>query len=184
MAKASTKKAPAVSEAPAAKPVDPFLAQLIGHAEDIIASLKNLENPGQNQDPYLARLDVWEGLASLQASVKDAEADFRRQLFQGAFPNPTEGTNVHKLPDGREIVGKHVVTRKIDEAALPAVIAAMRARGVANTDKLVRYKPELAKREWNSLSDESKLIFSPAVIADTGMPQLEVRTPKARGRKA
>ena len=46
------------------------------------------------------------------------------------------------------------------------------------------YKPELAKREWSSLSDENKLVFSPAIIATEGSPQFEVRTPKQRGRKA
>lgn len=178
MAKAATKKGATAQPEP-----DPFLAQLIQHGKDLLASLEQLGKPGQNQDPYLARLEIWEGLASLLSSVRGAEADFRRQLFQGAFPNPKEGTNVHKLPDGREIVGKHNITRKIDESALPAVLAEMRRRGVANADQLVRYKPELAKREWNSLSDDMKLVFSPAVIADVGMPALEVRTPKQRGRK-
>ncbi len=50
----------------------------------------------------------------------------------------------------------------------------MRKRGVANADALVKMKPELAKKEWNTLSDELKLVFSPAIVSSPGMPGLEI----------
>lgn len=125
-------------------------------------------------DPYLAMLDKWAGVAARLSSLRDEEADLRRLLFAGTFPNPTEGTQTHTLPDGRKVKGQHNITRKLDEAALPATLAAMREAGVANADVLVRYKPELAKREWNTLSNENKLLFSKAVIAVPGMPTLEI----------
>lgn len=129
----------------------------------------------EQQDPYLQMLDEWEDAAARLTVLKAKEMDLRLKLIAGAFPNPKEGTNKHKLPDGRELVGQVKVTRKIDEASLPVILAAMREKGVANTDRLVKYKPELAKSEWNTLSDEMKLIFSPAVIAVPGAPSFEVK---------
>lgn len=130
-------------------------------------------------DPYLQMLDEWEDASARLAVLKEKEMDLRLKLFAGAFANPKEGTNKHKLPDGRELIGQHKVNRKIDEASLPVILEAMRAAGVANTDRLVRYKPELAKSEWNTLSDEMKLIFSPAVIAVPGAPTFEIKRPAA-----
>jgi hypothetical protein len=183
MAKPATKSAAAKSApapAPAAE-LDPTLQALVDRAAEIKNVLEALGKPG-NEDPYLRMLGAWEQVSLLLSLVKDCEMDMRLKLFAGAFPNPKEGTNVHKMPDGRELVGQHKVTRKIDEAALAPVLAAMRAAGVANTDKLVRYKPELAKSEWNSLSDENKIRFSPAVIATPGSPTFEIRIPKRARR--
>lgn len=145
----------------------------------IIKSHKGFNGTG---DAYMDMLKEWEVCKEILDRVKELELDNRLKLFAGAFPNPKEGTNTHKLPDGREIKGQHVVSRSIDEAALPAVLDQLRALGVANTDALVRWKPELAKREWNDLSGENKLVFSPAVIARPGTPQFDVITPKRRGR--
>lgn len=136
--------------------------------------------PLGNADPYMRLLDQWEQLSLLGSIIGEKEMDTRKILFAGAFPNPKENTNVHKLPDGREIVGMHKINRRIDEAALTVTLDAMREAGVANYDKLVKYKPELAKSEWNSLSDEMKLKFSPAVISTPGSPSLEIRIPKRK----
>lgn len=133
-------------------------------------------------DAYMDQLKEWEVAKELLDRVKELELDLRLKCFAGAFPNPKEGTNTWKLPDGRELKGQHKVNRNIDEAALPAVLQQLRDLGVANSDALVRYKPELAKREWNDLSDDNKLIFSAAVIATPGTPQFDVVTPKRRGR--
>ena len=180
MAKAPKSAAPvAPPPAPPPPPADPVVAGLIDQTKLMAQTLEALGKPG-NQDPYLRMLDAWEMTCHLLAQIKDAEMNMRLRLFQGAFANPKEGTNTHKLPDGREIKGQYVISRRIDEAALPSTLAALREHGVANTDALVRYKPELAKREWNSLSDEAKLMFSPAVIAVPGTPQLDVVIPKRR----
>lgn len=177
----SPKSTPAAPPAPPPAPVDPVVQGLIDQTQQIVNVLEALGKPG-NQDPYLRMLDAWEQVAQLQSQIKEAELSMRLRLFQGAFANPKEGTNTHMLPDGRAIKGQYKVNRYIDEAALPATLAALRERGVANTDALVRYKPELAKREWNSLSEEAKLMFSPAVVSTPGTPSLEVVIPKKRGR--
>lgn len=137
----------------------------------------------ENPDPYMQMLAEHEDICLRLAALKEQELDLRLKLFSGAFPNPKEGTNTWKLPDGRELKGKHVVNRKIDEASLAVTLQAMRDAGVANADQLVRYKPELSKSEWNTLSDEMKLLFSPAVIATPGTPQFEVVVPKRAARR-
>lgn len=181
MARAPKSSTTAAPPAPPPAPVDPVVQGLIDRSREIVNTLQALAKPG-NQDPYLRMLDAWEQVSLLQAQIKECEMDMRLRLFAGAFANPKEGTNTHLLPDGRAIKGQHKINRYIDEAALPATLAALRERGVANTDKLVRFKPELAKSEWNTLSDEMKLIFSPAIIATPATPSLEVVIPKKRGR--
>lgn len=133
-------------------------------------------------DPYMDMLAEWEVASKALDEIKAIELDLRLKLFAGAFANPKEGTNTHHLPDGRDIKGQYKINRRIDEAALPAVLETLREHGVANTDALVRFKPELNKREWDSLSDESKLLFSPAVIATPGTPSFDVVVPKRRTR--
>lgn len=130
------------------------------------------------QEAYIAMLAEWQDDRTKLAYYKEQEAEKRRLLFAGAFPNPVEGSQRHKLPDGRTIKGQYKIARKIDEAALPATLLQMRELGVANADVLVSYKPSLAKREWNTLSEDNKLAFSAAVIATPGMPGLEVELPK------
>lgn len=135
-----------------------------------------LEDSGQIPvpDPYLAMLDEWEKAQANAKAWAAKENDLRRQLFAGAFPNPKEGVNNHLLPDGRKIKGTHKIQRKIDEAAIAVTLQEMRNRGVANADDLVRYKPELSITAWKTLSDEMKLVFSPAVVSSPAMPTLEI----------
>lgn len=161
-------------------PVDPTVQQLIERTNEITRVLKSLGKPG-NQDPYLRMLDAWEQVDQLRALIGECEVDMRLKLFAGAFANPKEGTNSHKLPDGRVLKGQYKINRYINEEALKVSLDTLRERGVANTDALVKYKPELAKSEWNSLSDESKLVFSPAITSKPGMPTFEITIPK-RGR--
>lgn len=139
-----------------------------------------MSNPGSNEnpDPYLQLLSEWEEIKREMDALKVKELDKRLLLCAGAFANPKEGTNTHKLPDGRKVVAKYTTNRKIDEAALQSALTAVREAGCANHDRLVRMKPELAKAEWNTLSDEMKLLFSPAVIATPGTPQLEITPAK------
>ena len=139
---------------------------------------KNAKSSNENPDPYLQLLSEWEENKRMAEHYAALEKDQRALLFAGAFPNPVEGTQRHQLPDGRVIVGQHKVNRRIDEAALTVTLQALREQGVANADQLVKYKPELAKREWNSLSPDMKLIFSTAVIATPGSPTIEVQAAK------
>lgn len=147
-------------------------------ASKIIERLRAFNGTG---DAYMDMLAQHDMVKELLDAAKAAELDMRLKLFAGAFPNPKEGTNTWKLPDGREIKGKYEIRRTVNEPVLAVTLQALRDHGVANTDALIRRKPELAKAEWNTLSDEAKLIFSPALTAVPGTPQFEVVTPKKRG---
>ena len=153
--------------------------RIINEVEAVLNDNRGFNGTGDEYMDMLAEHAITKIILEL---AKEIEMDLRLKLFAGAFPNPKEGTNTRKLPDGRALKGQHTIRRVIDEAALPSTLQAMREHGVANTDVLVRYKPELAKREWNTLSDEAKLIFSPAVVATPGSPQFQVVTPKRRGK--
>lgn len=148
--------------------------------DEVMAVVKEHKGFNGTGDAYMDLLKEWEVAKELLELVKQIELDNRLKLFAGAFPHPKEGTNTHNLPDGRAIKGQYTIRRNIDEAALPGVLEDLRKAGCANSDVLVRYKPELAKREWNDLSDEHKLVFSAAVIAVPGSPQFEVVIPKRR----
>ncbi len=137
----------------------------------------------RNSDPYLDLLERWQETVKLLASFKEQEAEQRRMLFSGAFPNPKEGVQRHQLPDGNCIKGEYKITRSLELSSLPHCLHALQEAGVANVDGLVRYKPELAVSEWRCLSDESKLMFAPAVIATPGMPSLTIEAPKEKKGK-
>ncbi len=132
-------------------------------------------DPGER---YMQILAEWQDDKRKLAFYKEREKENRLTLFAGTFPNPKEGTQSFKLADGRTVKAQYKINRKVDEAALPATLARMRELGVANADALVTYKPSLAKREWNTLSPENKLVFSDAIIATPGTPTLEVELPK------
>lgn len=138
-----------------------------------------IEVPADPGEAYMAILAQWQDDRTKLAFYKAREKENRLVLFAGAFPNPVEGVQRLKLADGRTVKGDYKINRKIDQASLPATLAHMRELGVANTDALVTYKPALAKREWNTLSEDNKLAFSPAVIATPGTPGLDIELPKA-----
>lgn len=152
--------------------------KLVDELAPLIEKARGFNGTG---DAYMDIMAEWELAKEIMDVLKPIELDARLKLFNGAFPNPKEGTNTHKLPDGRELKGKYEIRRTVNEPVLAVTLQALRDHGVANTDALIRVKPELAKREWNSLSDEAKLIFSPAITATPGTPQFEVVTPKRKG---
>ena len=127
---------------------------------------------------FMQILAQWQDERLKLAFFGKRELELRTLLFNATFPSPGEGTQKHTLPDGRTIKGQYKINRTIDEAALPAVLTHMRELGVANADALVKYKPTLVKREWNSLGHDARLAFSPAVIASPGTPTLDVELPK------
>lgn len=120
---------------------------------------------------YYELLDEWLKLKSELDAIKKKEADLRKILFQGAFPNPVEGTNTATLEDGTIVKGTHKITRNIDEAALPAILEQMPEAVRGN---LVAYKPSLATSAYRKLTAEERKIFDQALIIKVGTPTLEV----------
>lgn len=134
-----------------------------------------------------AELAQWYKMQEELAELKTAEALLRRRIYDQFFPNAVEGTNNHELDDGTGAVlkAKRVVDRKVDEAALDAYKAASKEEG-SNLpklpwNKLIRYKPELSKTEYNKLTEEERHACDGVLIIKDGSPQLEIVIPKKRG---
>lgn len=122
-------------------------------------------------DNYFKVLGQWQDTKAELESLKRKEAQLRKLLFEGAFPNPVEGVNTITLVDGTIIKGTHKIARNIDEAALPAVLEKM-PEGIR--DSLVAYKPSLSTSAYRKLTAEERKIFDQALIVKPGMPTLEV----------
>jgi len=131
-------------------------------------------------------LKTWYALKQELDRVKSAEAMLRSRIFKHYFPTPTEGTKDNKVPlndgTGAIIQGDYVVNRNVDEAQLDGLRAAMFAEGSnlpqLDLTKLIRWKPELAKSEYNKLSDEERQVFDRCLVIKPGMPGLEIKIPK------
>lgn len=127
------------------------------------------------QHPYYELLDQWAEAAEMKKKWEKEEHRLRMALFQGTFPNPTEGVNKHELPDGRVVKATHKLNRKVDEAALPAVEAAMREQFQIDPESgLIRRKPELAVGAYKKLTEEQRHVFDEAIVSKPGTPTIEI----------
>jgi hypothetical protein len=123
------------------------------------------------------------------ASLKAAEAMLRRRVFDHFFPDPTEGSKENKYPlaqlgdnTGAVLQADHKINRTVLEAELDALKAACKEEG-SNLpklpfNKLVKYKPELVKAEYNKLTEEERQVFDRALDIKPGMPEVKVVIPK------
>jgi hypothetical protein len=120
------------------------------------------------------------------ASLKAAEAMLRRRIFEHFFPNPKEGSAENKYPlndgTGAVLQADHKINRTVLEAELDALKAAVKEDG-ANLpklpfNKLIKYKPELAKSEYNKLTEEERQVFDRCLDIKPGMPEVKVVIPK------
>lgn len=127
-------------------------------------------------------LEEWrlatEQVAALK-SVIAKEQELRKQVFEAFFPAPKEGANTINLPEGWKLKGTYKIERKIDEAALPAVIEKLRIEGV-NSDLLVEYKPSLKTTVYKQLVAEHRAIFDEALTAKPATPTVELNPPKKK----
>lgn len=131
-------------------------------------------------------LKTWYGLKQELDRVKAAEAMLRSRIFKHYFPNPVEGTKENKVPlndgTGAIVQGDYVINRNVDEAQLEALREAMFAEGSnlpqLPLDKLIKWRAELAKGEYNKLSTEEKQVLDRCLVVKPGMPGLEIKIPK------
>jgi hypothetical protein len=128
-----------------------------------------------------ADLERWYKMKQDLAELKTAESLLRKRIYAHYFPAAVEGTNTFNLGDGYDLKATRVVERKVDEGELAALEAAIKAEG-SNLPKLplrklVRWKPELAKSEYNKLTAEEQKLFDRALIIKDGSPQLEIKKP-------
>ncbi len=138
--------------------------------------------------PTQADIAEWYKIQSQLAALKGTEAMLRSRLAAYFFPEDarTEGSkdNKHPLNDGTGAILQldHKINRTVLEPELDALKAAVKAEG-SNLpklpfNKLVKYKAELVKAEYNKLTDEERKVFDQALNIKPGMPDLKVVIPK------
>lgn len=135
-----------------------------------------------NTTPTQADLATWFKMSEELTKLKVAESLLRKRLFDHFFKDPKEGTNDYPLDEGYVLKGQRIVNRKVVEADLEALKDAIRADGSnlpkLPINKLVKYKVELVKSEYNKLSDEDKKIFDRALEIKDGSPSMDIVKPK------
>lgn len=130
-------------------------------------------------------LKTWYGLNEELARVKAAEAMLRSRIFKHFFPSPVEGSdNKHPLNDGTGAILQvdHKVNRAVLEPELDGYKTASEEEG-SNLpklpwNKLVKYKPELVKAEYNKLTAEEKTACDMVLNIRDGSPQMKIIIPK------
>ena len=125
-------------------------------------------------------LEEWYRLKAELAAVKAKEMLLRTKIFKACFPAPKEGTNNYDLPDGYVLKAQYALNRDVDLAAFTVLKPVFMEHGIA-ADKLVRYKAELAKAEYNKLTEEERNIVDQMLVIKPGSPALEIVLPKKRG---
>jgi len=132
----------------------------------------------------VAKLQEWHQavLAAQEAKkVVEAEQSLRKEVMSLFFPEPVEGTNKFELEAGWSLKATHKIERKVDEAALPAVLQQLREMGV-NPDPLIRTKPDLDTKAYKSLvqiNPDAAHVFEQALTIKPGSPTVELVPPKA-----
>lgn len=130
-------------------------------------------------------LNEWSRLQQELAKIKASEMLLRTKIFKALFPNPVEGTNTVPLgTEGWVMKAQHKIDRVPDVALLTAKAADLRAQGIP-VDSLIRSKPELAKAEYNKLTEDQRHEFDQVLTIKPGSPSLEIVLPKrAQGMAA
>lgn len=139
-------------------------------------------------------LEVWYELQNQLKKLRATEMLMRQRLFGHFFPKPVEGTNRTDIGGGFDLVGKHVINRKIDFPAFQTLVPKFREEGL-QPEKLVEMKPNLVLKEYRELTEEQIFLFDQCLIIDEGSPALEIcaravpkeakpkKEPAKRGRK-
>lgn len=126
-----------------------------------------------------AKIQLWQATKDQADMLAEQEMKLRKELFAEVFPEPKEGVNHFELGNGYKLDGDYKINRNMDEAALPAVLAELRARQV-NTDTLVKYKPSLSISAYKALPDDMRLLFDQCLEIKPGSPSLKIVAPKAK----
>ena len=127
----------------------------------------------------------WYVVKKRMAVDKAAEAMMRSRIFKFFFPKPVEGSkdNKHPLNDGTGAIlqATHVITRNVLEPELAALKDAVTAEGSNYPqlpfNKLIKYKAELVKAEYNKLTEEERKVFDQCLEIKDGSPQVEIKIP-------
>ena len=127
-------------------------------------------------------IQEWKQIVTWLKTAKEREMAIRKKIAAAFFPKPTEGVNraiteIDGLPF--EIVLDYGIRRKLDEAVLDSVMLALpedspyRQPGV-----LIAYKPSLVLKNFRTLPDDQRRIFSAALTETPESPSVEINEVK------
>ena len=131
----------------------------------------------------LEHLKEWYELKQQLDELKNKEVVIRQFICNGLFKDPVEGVNKHDIADGTGAVAKmtHVINRAVQEEPLEELRKSLETDNnlpKLDLDKLIRWKPEVAIKEYRLLTDEERHLFDQALVIKPGMPGLEIMIPK------
>lgn len=115
--------------------------------------------------------------------AQEAESIARGAMVKAAFPNGlTEGTNSFDLGGKWKLKVTGVVSRKVDEAALPAVCERIAKKFDGfDAKELVKWTPEVKVGDYKKLPDNIKKLFDNAlIIKGTGETSPQVKIEEAK----
>lgn len=136
--------------------------------------------------PTVADIATLYELQEQLARVKAAESMLRKRIFDHFFPTPVEGSAENKYPindgTGAVLQADYKINRTVLEPELDAYKTAVKDPD-ANLpklplNKLIKYKPELVKAEYNKLTVEERAACDTFLNIKPGMPEVNVVIPK------
>ncbi len=122
-----------------------------------------------NSQSYYDTLARWQELTGTIKQLQGDERALREGLFEGAFPNPTEGTNTMELPDGRKLKGVYKINRIVDEEGLKNLkLTPTQLRAHFRT------KHSLLIAAYKALDDHARQILDSVIVSKPGLPTLDI----------
>lgn len=116
-------------------------------------------------------------IQAMQARIKTKESANRAMLIDTFFPGAGYGSNSLDVDDGRTLTVTMGQTFKVDDTMLDAIREPMREQFGVNVDAIVRWKPELNKVVYDSLSEEERQFFAQCLTIKDDSPQLKITEP-------
>lgn len=120
-----------------------------------------------------AKLRAWYTAKLELANARKKEYAMRAEIIEHFFPEPAEGTNLHPIGDGYDLILSQPYERKVDEAEVAAHAEIFEKLGVS-TDDVFRKKLELAKRVYNGYSEEQQRAVDECLIVKPSSPSLNI----------
>jgi len=128
-------------------------------------------------------LKEWYAVKEELDKLKNKEIVLRQFIVAGLFPDPQEGVNTYPINDGTGAVAKatHVLNRTVQLEPLEELGKALETDNnlpKLDLNKLIKWKPEVALKEYRTLTDEERNLFDQILVIKPGMPGLEIMIPK------
>ena len=126
-------------------------------------------------------LQDWYEIVPKLKALKIQEMILRKRIYKHFFPNAEEGTNKYPLHNDWQLKANRKIDRSVDEAVYKSIKDKLEEIGVG--EEIIRYKPELALKEYRKLSDKQRKVFDNCLIIKDGAPELELSIPKSKQKK-